>query len=144
MTMPSKKPELTARGKRVTRTAKSIQKEKQAKKEEYKTEKKPTGPSAAIKREIWLALDRKCHLCGRRIVLIENCQIDHVRPHAIGGENSLKNYLPICITCNGIKKHSTPRQIRQALRIGMWALTQIRNSSPVGIQMANKYNKKLE
>ena len=50
----------------------------------------------------------------------------------------------LCKLCNGIKRNAIPRQIRQALRIGMWAFAEIRNSATVGIEIANRYNTGLE
>ena len=144
ISMGSRKSELTARGKKVTRVAKRLQREKLTKKKKFQLATKHPSISATLKRAIYLESGRKCHLCGRRISVIGNCQIDHVRPRAIGGKDVTTNYLPICKSCNSLKRNSTPRQIRQAIRIGMWALTQIRNSTTVGIEIANKYNKDLE
>ena len=61
----------------------------------------------SIKKETRLAVYQKynghCAYCGCEIEL-RNMQVDHVVPKAIGGADSVDNFLPTCRLCNHYKR----------------------------------------
>jgi hypothetical protein len=74
-------------------------------KEKFKQVKKPRKSkgtqiegrviSAVVKRQVY-ARDQKCTNCGS----IHNLNFDHIRPHALGGDNTLENIRLLCFQCN--------------------------------------------
>lgn len=49
-----------------------------------------------IREKVFNIYGKKCLKCGSEI----NLQIDHVIPVAMGGNNDINNYQPLCKTCN--------------------------------------------
>jgi len=84
----------------------------------------------------------RCHVCGRRIILLENVDIDHIRPRVHGGQDDEGNYLASCKRCNALRGRLHHSEIKEALAFGKWALQEIHKQSVIGIQLANLYGKK--
>lgn len=51
--------------------------------------------SSEVKRAVYIR-DKKCVNCGS----VHNLHYDHIRPHALGGDNSIKNIRLLCFNCN--------------------------------------------
>ncbi len=51
--------------------------------------------SAEVKRAVY-ARDKQCTQCGS----VHNLNYDHIRPHALGGDNTLENIRLLCFQCN--------------------------------------------
>lgn len=62
-------------------------------------------------------------------------QADHVVPVKWGGEHSPKNFLPICVQCNRLRWHYSPKVLRLVLQIGVYAKREIREGSALGEQL---------
>ena len=65
-------------------------------------DKKKTAPPrkaasfAQIKRDVWQKAQGRCEKCGSQHAL----QYDHIKPRAIGGDNSRQNLRLLCRNCN--------------------------------------------
>ncbi len=61
--------------------------------------KNPTAKvmsNAAIRREVWKRDKNKCRNCGSKYAL----EIDHIKPKAMGGDDSFENLRLLCRNCN--------------------------------------------
>lgn len=67
------------------------------------TRAKKAGAVGSIKTQEWLDLRAKhnnaCACCG----LVTHLTVDHVKPLAQGGTNTIDNVQPLCIRCNSLK-----------------------------------------
>ena len=67
----------------------------------------PTG----IKKEVYLRDSYTCVLCGvvgvgtTHAEKIKGFEIDHIKPHAAGGDSSIGNLQVLCRKCNNSKRH---------------------------------------
>jgi 5-methylcytosine-specific restriction endonuclease McrA len=82
-----------------------------------------------------------CHVCGREIS-ISSYEADHVKSHAVGGKGVADNYLPACKTCNNYRWHYLPDEIQWALKLGVWARTQIEEDTAMGKIISASFIKK--
>jgi 5-methylcytosine-specific restriction endonuclease McrA len=75
------------------------------------------GSVGTVTAQEWEALKEMygytCLCCGKREPEIELTH-DHVKPLAIGGENTISNSQPLCRSCNSVKgvKHIDYRETR--------------------------------
>jgi hypothetical protein len=56
-----------------------------------------------LKYEVVKKNNFKCYLCNCDLVDFE---VDHILAISVGGEDSIKNMMPICINCNSVKKQN--------------------------------------
>ena len=64
--------------------------------------------------------NKHCHVCGDW-VNFEDCQIDHIWPLDLGGNNDTDNLLPAHPVCNHLKWHNDAATIQRMLFLGMLA-----------------------
>lgn len=76
----------------------------------------------------------KCAYCGCELT-IKNMQVDHVESLALGGENSIENYLPSCRSCN-FYKDTMPLEV---FRSELGKLLQRLNDRVVIYRIARRY-----
>jgi len=100
------------------------------------------GPGSSAQRAALTPTERKkvlektagaCHVCGGRAG--RSWQADHVTPHRLGGKHSLKNYLPVCRTCNTLRRSHSPKVQQLIIRLGTYGRNEIRQGTPVGEQL---------
>lgn len=72
----------------------------------YKKKKKKSFPKTT-RMMIYNQADGRCVLCGRKIKY-EDMTIDHIRPTALGGSNSVENLQCTCRTYNSFKDKMLP------------------------------------
>ena len=72
----------------------------------YKRRKKKCFPKTT-RMMIYNQADGRCVLCGRKIKY-EDMTIDHIRPTALGGSDSVENLQCTCRTCNTFKDKMLP------------------------------------
>lgn len=90
---------------------------------------KPRRPlTTKQKEEVLKKTGGRCHLCGSR--LNDDWHVDHLKPHSHGGKCFVKNCLPICVECNGLKWSYKPEVIRLMLHFGRVAKKEIRGGNP--------------
>lgn len=80
----------------------------------------------------------KCHICGQDI-LMGKFEADHVKSHSSGGASTTDNFLPACKTCNNYRWHYLPEEFQWILKLGIWARTEIENSTVLGNKIANTF-----
>ena len=67
--------------------------------------------STGIKKEVYLRDSYTCVLCGvvgegtTHPEKIKGFEIDHINPHAAGGDSSIENLQVLCRKCNNSKRH---------------------------------------
>ena len=137
-----KKIELTPEAKRLTKAAKRGFRKRRGSIKSKRNASKRKGLSPARKRELMRKTNWKCHVCGRRIVQLENVDIDHIRPRVHGGHDIEGNYLACCKRCNSLRGRLHHTEIRDALAFGKWAMQEIRKQTTAGKQLANLYGKR--
>lgn len=74
-----------------------------------------------------------CHVCGGP--LDDSWQVDHVKPHHLGGKSSVENSLPICAECNRLRWSYEPEALRLMMRFGRYAKQEIRHDTKLGRQL---------
>ncbi|MCD7817693.1 MAG: HNH endonuclease, partial [Lachnospiraceae bacterium] len=62
---------------------------------------------AEVRKMIYNANGGKCYLCGKRIKF-EDMTLDHVKPLAMGGMDTLENLACACFACNQFKGNILP------------------------------------
>ena len=81
----------------------------------------------------------RCHLCGGWIGRNERWQADHVLAHSSRGRHSIDNYLPAHRLCNKYRWDYSAEQFQWILKVGVWAVSEMRRETPVGKKMGEKY-----
>lgn len=76
----------------------------------------------------------RCAYCGCELP-IKNMQIDHIKSFALGGEDSIDNYLPSCRSCN-YYKDTMPLEV---FRSELGKLLQRLNDRVVIYRIARRY-----
>jgi hypothetical protein len=76
--------------------------------------------TTAERRLVYERSNKHCHVCGDS-VNFEDCQIDHIWPLDLGGNNDSDNLLPAHPVCNHLKWHNDPPTIQRMLFLGMLA-----------------------
>lgn len=100
--------------------------------------KKRKAVTISIKQAVWEKTGGRCHVCGRVLKFDAKrddngyWQVDHIVAHSRGGRDGVKNYLPICRTCNGLKWNNKGRKVRMILEFGILAIRQIRSKTRLG------------
>lgn len=69
--------------------------------------------SKNVRRKIFMITEGKCFYCGCDLE-IDNFQVDHLKPKADGGIDSL-NRVPACGDCNRIKASKTIEEFRSTI-----------------------------
>jgi hypothetical protein len=83
---------------------------------------------------------KRCHICGGLIA--KKWQADHVLAFSADGKNSPENYLPAHRLCNRYRWDYGSEEFQWILKIGIWARTLMKNSSPgkeLGRRMAERF-----
>ena len=78
-------------------------------------------------------------MCGGRISRNGKWHADHVLAHASGGRHSIDNYLPAHRLCNKYRWDYSAEQFQWILKVGVWAVSEMRRETPVGKKMGEKY-----
>ena len=78
-----------------------------------------------------------CHICGGQVQ--GRWQADHVLAYSGGGRHSVENYLAAHSLCNNYRWDYLPEEFQWILKIGVWAKTEIRRSTPLGKQIASAF-----
>ena len=99
-------------------------------------------------RTIWKKTNGHCHFCGdvlsfgkrgyRRQRASGCWEADHVIQRHRGGAVAAENCLPACTRCNRLRWHRAGGEIRQLLRLGIIALSEIEKQTAAGRQLVNK------
>ena len=71
---------------------------------------------------VWNKTLGHCHLCGEKMKRDGDWEMDHVVPRASGGVNDEWNLLPVCGSCNGMKKGAKTYKMRRVLMYGRYCL----------------------
>lgn len=98
---------------------------------------RPRSPSAERRKEIRQKTGGRCHVCGGP--LGAKWQADHVRPHARGGDGSAANYLPCCKICNRARWHNRSKKIRNIMKYGVFAYSQVTAKTALGKELRKAY-----
>lgn len=99
---------------------------------------KPRGSLSSLqRRRIKRKTAGRCHVCGGP--LGAKWQADHVRPYARGGDGAASNYLPCCKVCNRARWHYRSKKIRNILKYGVFAYSQVINRSSLGKELKKQY-----
>lgn len=102
------------------------------------------------KRIAWEKTDGHCHFCGEQMVFEAKrgergrWQIDHIYPFSRGGTDRMPNYLPICRVCNRLRWHFESKKIRELLRLGTVAFSEIKNQTYLGKRIKELYKEREE
>lgn len=64
--------------------------------------------------QVYEKYDGKCAYCGNHISLDE-MQVDHIKPLALGGADDISNFAPACRMCNYYKSTLTLEKFREQL-----------------------------
>ena len=83
------------------------------------------GFSTKIRKEVHQKFDGRCAYCGHEITQ-QQMQVDHIRPRALNGANSMDNLNPSCHACNNYKL--------------TWSLDMLRNRISDQINLARRYS----
>lgn len=70
--------------------------------------------SKAVRQKVYLMFDGHCAYCGQPIAY-EDMQVDHFKPLANGGADSIENYYPACRMCNWYKTTYSIKTLRRQL-----------------------------
>ena len=62
---------------------------------------------------IWKKTGGVCYYCG--LILGSEWSVDHVQPHSVTADNSLKNLVPSCNHCNNLKADMLLKDFRLEL-----------------------------
>jgi hypothetical protein len=99
-------------------------------------------------RTIWEKTNGHCHFCGdalsfgkrgyRRQRAGGRWEADHVTQRHRGGAVGVENRLPACTRCNRLRWHRAGGEIRQLLRLGIIALSEIEKQTVAGKRLVNK------
>jgi hypothetical protein len=81
----------------------------------------------------------RCHLCGGSISSNGKWHADHVLAHASGGRHSIDNYLPAHKLCNKYRWDYSAEQVQWILKVGVWAVSEMRRETPIGSKMGVRY-----
>jgi hypothetical protein len=81
----------------------------------------------------------RCHLCGGSISSNGKWHADHVLAHASGGRHSIDNYLPAHKLCNKYRWDYSAEQVQWILKVGVWAVSEMRRETRVGLDMGERY-----
>jgi len=83
------------------------------------TVKRERFSSTEIKKIVWLKTDGKCWYCGKQTHPFgkdrDSFQVDHFISISHGGTNDMKNLVPSCGYCNGVKKDYPIEDVRRLL-----------------------------
>ncbi|MBM3545106.1 MAG: HNH endonuclease [Alphaproteobacteria bacterium] len=101
-----------------------------------------TSLSSADREAVFAKTGGRCHLCGG--TLNKKWAVDHVQPYALGGTDSLDNFLPAHSRCNGNRRSTTEVEFQLTLALGRWLLTEIANESKLGEQAYQDYRRRLQ
>lgn len=85
--------------------------------------------------EVFAKSGGRCHICGG--VLDAKWAVDHVLAHASGGSSESHNLLAACHVCNRLRWNFTDLQVRQILKLGVYAQAEIRRNSPLGRRLGD-------
>jgi hypothetical protein len=85
----------------------------------------------SAERDKVLAVTKKrCHICGGKIA--GRWEADHVLAFSSRGKDSPENYLPAHRLCNNYRWDYSSEEFQWILKMGVWARTLMKNSSPEG------------
>lgn len=70
--------------------------------------------SYSVRKKVYDKADGRCELCGRKI-LFTDMTIDHIKPLAVGGEDSIENYQCSCEVCNHFKGSILPDEFMERI-----------------------------
>ena len=135
----AKKVELSREGKKLLTVAKKGLRARRDKRKKTRNDSPRQRVSTEEKRRLMKKTNWKCHFCGRRIIKMSNCDIDHIRQRVQGGRDIVGNYLAACKRCNSLRGRLHYSEIQEALAFGAWALSEIRKETTKGIRLANIY-----
>jgi len=65
--------------------------------------------------KLWERQNGRCAICGEKLHPY-NCHVDHKRPLALGGSNSLRNLQLLCPNCHSLKTKEDIKRIARAKR----------------------------
>ncbi|WP_347293106.1 HNH endonuclease signature motif containing protein, partial [uncultured Alistipes sp.] len=70
--------------------------------------------STAERKRVYEKFGGKCAYCGQPITYKE-MQVEHMEPLALGGADSMENYMPACRICNHYKHTLTVEKFREQI-----------------------------
>jgi len=97
--------------------------------------------SSASRQKVLEKTDRRCHICGGKIVG-DDWQVDHLVAYARKGTQSLKNCLPAHSLCNGYRRCFSEVEFQFILKLGVWLRTEIANRTKLGRDANEKFCQK--
>ena len=93
------------------------------------------------RKEILKKTDGRCHICASK-VSDKEMNADHVKSHSKGGSHEVSNYLAACGTCNNYRWDYLPEEMKEILKLGVWAAEEMRKPSKFGRQISQEFIKK--
>jgi hypothetical protein len=102
------------------------------------------NPRGRAREQVLKTTGSQCHICGALIDDTQQWQADHVLAHSGGGPDSPENFLPAHRLCNNYRWDYGSEEFQWILKMGVWARTLIKNSSPgkgLGRSMAESFFK---
>ena len=102
---------------------------------------KRKNPPISWRKEILKKTDGRCHVCGSKVSGKE-MNADHVKSHSKGGAHEVSNYLAACGTCNNYRWDYLSEEMKEILKLGVWAAEEMRKPSRFGRQISQEFIKK--
>jgi 5-methylcytosine-specific restriction endonuclease McrA len=89
----------------------------------------------------------RCHMCGK--VLFFNAaplsrgrwHVDHILQKSRNGEDSLRNYLPVCRDCNFLRRNYASKTMRRIFKFGIIARGLSKKKTDIGSRLSDIYEK---
>lgn len=94
--------------------------------------------SVENRKQVFAKTNGHCAYCGTPLSFKE-MEVDHVIPLALGGADSLENWVPACHVCNQFKGHSRLEEFRAAIE----HITDVFSKSVINSSVALKYQQAI-
>jgi len=101
--------------------------------------KRTRSLTAEARRRVLTKTDHRCHVCGIEIPDGAYFEADHVMNHTSGGSSDEANFLASCATCNNARWHYAPQELQWVLKLGIYAVNEIRKGTAVGMTVGDGF-----
>lgn len=91
------------------------------------------------RRRVLAKTNHRCHVCGIEIPEGAYFEADHVMNHTSGGSSDEANFLASCATCNNARWHYSPQELQWILKLGVYAVNEIRKGTVVGRMVGDHF-----
>lgn len=93
--------------------------------------------------EIFNAAQGKCHICGRKIQVTEQWEVEHIIPLAMGGEDAGSNLAPAHKSCHRQKTNEDLGNLARAKRRAAYHNHTRISKTPLPFGKQSKWKRKL-